>query len=68
MTGRLDQSQLDEIRRFSQRLRHDERADVRAAARAIELLADEVEELRGASRAMNGVWGALAERLNREEV
>jgi hypothetical protein len=68
VTGRLDQSQLDELRRFAERLRSDERADVRAAARAIELLADELAELRGASRAMNDVWGALAERLNREGV
>lgn len=43
----MDAEQLDEIRRWAERLRDAESAEQRAAGRALLLLADEVERLRG---------------------
>ena len=65
MTDRLDAEQLAELRAWAGSLLADERADMRAAARALVLLADEVERLRQASRSAfaEDVRDALARRL-----
>lgn len=65
MTHRLDAEQLEELRAWAGALLGDERADMRAAARALILMADEIERLRHASRSAftDDVRDALARRL-----
>jgi hypothetical protein len=62
---RLDEQKLAELRAWAESLLGDERADTRAAARGLLLMADEVERLWRASRSAFGedVRTALAERL-----
>jgi hypothetical protein len=65
MTDRLDEEKLAQIRAWAEVMLSDERADSRAAARGLLLLADEVERLWEASRTAfaNDVGTALAQRL-----
>jgi hypothetical protein len=65
VTHRLDAEQLAELRTWAGSLLDDERADMRAAARAIVLMAEEIERLRQASRTAfaEDVRDALARRL-----
>jgi protein-disulfide isomerase-like protein with CxxC motif len=65
MTQHLDAEQLAELRAWAGGLLADERADMRAAAKALLLMADEIERLRQASRSAfaDDVRDALARRL-----
>jgi hypothetical protein len=65
VTQNLDAEQLAELRAWARSLLTDERADMRAAARALMLMADEIERLREASRNAftDDVRDALARRL-----
>jgi hypothetical protein len=65
MTQHLDAEQLAELRAWAGALLADERADMRAAAKALLLMADEIERLRQASRSAfaDDVRDALARRL-----
>ena len=65
MPERLDEEKLRQIRVWAESMLTDERTDARAAARALLMLADEVERLWDASRSAFGrdVASALSERL-----
>jgi hypothetical protein len=65
MADRLDEEKLAQIRAWAEVMLTDERADSRAAARGLLLLADEVERLWAASRTAfaNDIGTALAQRL-----
>jgi hypothetical protein len=65
MTERIDEAKLAQIRAWAETMLKDERADSRAAARGLLLLADEIERLWGASRTAfaNDIGTALADRL-----
>jgi hypothetical protein len=65
VAARLDEQKLSELRTWAESLLADNRADMRAAARGLLLMADEVERLWRASRSAFGedVRSALAERL-----
>jgi hypothetical protein len=65
VTQHLDAEQLAELRAWAGALLADERADMRAAAKAIMLMADEIDRLRQASRSAfaDDVRDALARRL-----
>jgi hypothetical protein len=58
MQPRLDEQQLAEMRTWAEAMLTDDRAELRAAARGLLLLADEVERLWDATRT-----AALAQRL-----
>jgi hypothetical protein len=62
---RLDEEKLAQVRAWAESLQHDERPELRAAARALLMMADEVERLWVASRTAfaEDVSSALAERL-----
>jgi hypothetical protein len=65
MTERIDEAKLAQIRAWAETMLKDERADSRAAARGLLLLADEIERLWEASRTAfaNDIGTALADRL-----
>jgi hypothetical protein len=65
MTDRLDEEKLAQIRAWAETMLDDERADSRAAARGLLLLADEVERLWETNRTAfaNDIGAALADRL-----
>jgi hypothetical protein len=65
MDDRLDEEKLAQIRAWAEVLLTDERADSRAAARGLLLLADEVQRLWEANRTAfaNDIGTALAQRL-----
>jgi hypothetical protein len=65
VTERLDEEKLAELRAWAASLLGSERADLRAAARGLLMLADEVDRLRAASRSAfaDDVRSALAHRL-----
>ena len=50
----MDDEQVQELRTWAQRLATDDRADVRAAGRAIVMLADELSALRARRRQEDG--------------
>jgi hypothetical protein len=67
MDGRLDEEKLAQIRVWAEAMLRDERAESRAAARALVLLADEIERLWAADRhAFSSDRAALARRLGTE--
>jgi hypothetical protein len=65
MQPRLDEQQLAEMRTWAEAMLTDDRAELRAAARGLLLLADEVERLWDATRTAlsNDIGAALAQRL-----
>jgi hypothetical protein len=65
MAERLDEEKLAQIRAWAEVMLTDERAELRASARGLLLLADEVERLWEANRTAfaNDIGAALAERL-----
>jgi hypothetical protein len=65
MEGRLDEEKLAQIRAWADAMLTDERAELRASARGLLLLADEVERLWEANRTAfaNDIGAALADRL-----
>ena len=65
MADRLDEEKLAQIRAWAEVMLTDERADSRAAARGLLLMADEIERLWEASRTAfaNDIGTALAHRL-----
>lgn len=65
MAERLDAEKLAQLRAWADSLLGDDRAELRAAARGILMLADEVERLWAASHAAfaRDTASALAERL-----
>jgi hypothetical protein len=65
MQPRLDELQLAEMRTWAEAMLTDDRAELRAAARGLLLLADEVERLWDATRTAlsNDIGAALAQRL-----
>ena len=68
MADQIDEEKLAQIRAWAQVMLSDERAESRAAARGLLLLADEVELLWEASRNAfaNDIASALANRLGTE--
>lgn len=68
MGDRLDEDKLAQIRAWAETMLGDERAESRAAARGLLLLADEVERLWEASRQAlaSDIGTALAHRLGTE--
>ena len=68
MSDRLDEEKLAQIRAWAEAMLTDERAESRAAARGLLLLADEIERLWEASRHAfaNDIGAALAQRLGTE--
>ena len=56
----MDGEQILELRRWAQRLATDDRADVRAAGKAIVMLADELTALRAQQRLESDVLAATA--------
>jgi hypothetical protein len=68
MGDRLDEQQLAEIRAWAETMLADERAESRAAARGLMLLADEIERLWESSRQAfaSDIGAALANRLGTE--
>lgn len=68
MGDQLDEAKLAQIRAWAESMLTDERADVRAAARGLLMLTDEVERLWEASRHAfaNDIGSALARRLGTE--
>ena len=68
MADRIDEEKLAQIRAWAEVMLSDERAESRAAARGLLLLADEVELLWEASRNAfaNDIASALANRLGTE--
>jgi hypothetical protein len=68
MANRLDEEQLAQIRAWAEVMLTNERAESRAAARGLLLLADEIELLWEASRSAfaNDIGMALAHRLGTE--
>jgi hypothetical protein len=69
MAERLDDAKLAQLRAWAETLLGDDRAELRAAARGLIMLADEVERLRVASRSAfaEDVRGALAQRLGTDD-
>jgi hypothetical protein len=65
MTERLDEQKLAQVRAWADSLLADERPELRAAARGLLMMADEVERLWAASRTAVAadIGSALAERL-----
>lgn len=65
MDDRLDEEKLAQIRAWAETMLADDRAELRAAARGLLLMADEIEHLWEASRAAfaNDIGAALAQRL-----
>ena len=65
MADRVDDEKLAQIRVWAEALLTDERAELRAAARGLVLLADEIDRLREASRQAfaDDIGTALADRL-----
>jgi len=65
MADQVDEEKLAQIRVWAQALLTDERAELRAAARGLFLLADEIDRLREASRQAfaDDIGTALADRL-----
>jgi hypothetical protein len=65
MSDRLDEEKLAQVRAWAEVMLTDERADSRAAARGLLLLADEIERLWEANRTAfaNDIGAALADRL-----
>ena len=65
MAERLDEVKLAQIRAWAEAMLTDERTELRASARGLLLLADEVERLWEANRTAfaNDIGNALAERL-----
>jgi len=68
MSERIDEEKLAQIRAWAEVMLADERAESRAAARGLLLLADEIELLWEASRNAfaNDIGTALAQRLGTE--
>jgi hypothetical protein len=68
MTDRVDEEKLAQIRAWAEVMLTNERAESRAAARGLLLLADEIELLWEASRTAfaNDIGTALAQRLGTE--
>jgi hypothetical protein len=68
MADRIDEEKLAQIRAWAEVMLTDQRAESRAAARGLLLLADEVELLWEASRNAfaNDIASALANRLGTE--
>jgi hypothetical protein len=68
MADRVDEEKLAQIRTWAQAMLTDERAESRAAARGLLLLADEIELLWEASRNafVSDIGTALAQRLGTE--
>ena len=68
MADRVDEEKLAQIRTRAQAMLTDERAESRAAARGLLLLADEIELLWEASRNafVSDIGTALAQRLGTE--
>jgi len=65
MDDRLDEEKLAQIRAWAETMLADDRVELRAAARGLLLMADEIEHLWEASRSAfaNDVGAALAQRL-----
>jgi hypothetical protein len=65
MAERLDEAKLAQIRAWAEAMLTDERVELRASARGLLLLADEVERLWEANRSAlaRDIGTALAERL-----
>jgi len=65
MPAQLDDDKLAQLRAWARVMLGDERAELRAAARGLLLLADEVERLRDAGHGVFApdIGAALAERL-----
>jgi hypothetical protein len=65
MAERLDEEKLGQIRAWAETMLTDERLELRASARGLLLMADEVERLWEANRTAfaNDIGNALAERL-----
>ena len=65
MSDRLDEEKLAQIRAWAEVMLTDERAESRAAARGLLMLADEIERLWEANRTAfaNDIATALAHRL-----
>jgi hypothetical protein len=65
MAERLDEEKLGQIRAWAETMLTDERPELRASARGLLLMADEVERLWEANRTAfaNDIGNALAERL-----
>ena len=65
MDDRLDEEKLAQIRAWAETMLADDRVELRAAARGLLLMADEIELLWEASRAAfaNDIGTALAHRL-----
>jgi hypothetical protein len=68
MADRIDEEKLAQIRAWAEVMLTNERAESRAAARGLLLLADEIELLWEASRTAfaNDIGTALAQRLGTE--
>ena len=68
MADRVDEEKLAQIRAWAEAMLTDERAESRAAARGLLMLADEIERLWEASRHSfaNDIGTALAHRLGTE--
>jgi hypothetical protein len=65
VAGRLDEEKLAQLRAWAETLLDDDREELRAAARGLLLMADEIERLRldGRSAFGAGVGSALSQRL-----
>ena len=63
----VDDGQVDELRRWAQGLSSDPRAEVKAAAKAITMLADEIEAARSQLLEERMIREALESRLAEEE-
>ena len=68
MADRIDEEKLAQIRAWAEVMLTDERAESRAAARGLLMLADEIELLWEASRNafVSDIGAALAQRLGTE--
>jgi hypothetical protein len=69
MDDRIDEEKLAEIRAWAETMRWDERPQLRAAARGLLLLADEIEHLWEARRLAfaSDIGTALAHRLGTDD-
>jgi hypothetical protein len=67
VTEQLDEEKLARLRSWAEGLLDNEQAELRAAARGLLLLADEIERLWRSNRSSFGdeIGSALAERLGR---
>ncbi len=63
----VDDGQVDELRRWAQGLSSDPRAEVKAAAKAITMLADEIEAAKSQLLEERMIREALESRLAEEE-